>query len=142
VIDKSAKRLRAFRVSTLIAIAALILEFLLGMYTALFVQFPDSLSQGNAWAWSMSQSAVTLAHIVIGTALVGVALASLGLGLAARSRAAILSSSAGLLLTGLAYMSGAIFLSNIESDAYSFSMAIGFIGAILAYGIGYHRTQP
>jgi hypothetical protein len=138
--DFSAKRLRAFKIASLVAIAALVLEFVLGMYTALFVKFPESLAGGNAWAWSMSQSAVTLAHIVVGTALLIVSLAAVGLGIAARSRAAILASAAGLLMTGLAYMSGAVFLSNIESDAYSFAMALGFMGAIVAYGIGYHRA--
>jgi hypothetical protein len=48
--EKIEKRLGAFRLHPLVAIVALILEFLLGMYTALFVVFPENLAGGNAAA--------------------------------------------------------------------------------------------
>jgi hypothetical protein len=42
----------------------------------------------------------------------------------------------------IAYLSGSIFLGNIENDQYSFSMALGFIGAMVVYGLAYYRTRP
>jgi hypothetical protein len=39
-------------------------------------------------------------------------------------------------------LSGGVFLSNVQMDAYSFSMALGFMGTLLAYGTGYYLTRP
>ncbi len=139
--EKSATLLRTFRLHSIVAVAALVLEFLLGMYTALFVKFPEDLPNGNAWGWAMSNSLVTVAHIALGSLLLVAALSALGFGMAARSRAAIASAGLGLFSVGLAYMSGSVFLANMEGNAYSFAMAVGFIGAILAYGIGFHLTR-
>jgi hypothetical protein len=136
------KRLGAFRLHSLVAIVALALEFLLGMYTALFVPFPESLTEGDAWAWSMSNSAVTIAHVILGTALIIVSISALGFGIAARNRSAIATSALGVVMVGLAYVSGAVFLSDIGKDAYSFAMACGFIGAIIAYGLAFHLARP
>jgi hypothetical protein len=135
--------LKAFRLHSIIALGALALEFMLGMYTALFVEFPETLAKGNAWAWSMSNSFVTMAHILLGTLLAVVSLSALGFGVAARNRAAIATSALGLATVGLSYMSGAIFLSDIAKDAYSFSMALGFLGAMVAYGLAlYFSSRP
>ena len=139
--EKKSKRMRAFRIHALIAIAALALEFALGMHTALFVEFPETLAKGNAWLWSMQESFVTMAHVVLGTLLMAISFSALGFGIAARSRAAIVSSALGLAMVGLSYMSGAVFLSNIAKDAYSFSMALGFLGAIVAYGLAFYFTR-
>jgi len=79
---------------------------------------------------------------MVGSALLIVSIVALGLGIAARNRTAIITSAAGLLLMGLAYMSGTIFLADIEKDAYSFSMALGFIGSLVSYGLAVYLTQP
>lgn len=141
VIGNREKLLGAFRLHSLVAIVALTLEFLLGMYTALFVAFPDSLAGGNAWGWSMSNSAATMAHVILATALVIVSLSALGFGIAARNRTAVATSSLGLVMVGLAYVSGAVFLSDTGKDAYSFAMAFGFIGALIAYGLAFHLAR-
>lgn len=52
--DRSMKLFKAFRGHVLAILVLLVVEFVLGMVTALFVQFPDLLTNGNAWAWSMS----------------------------------------------------------------------------------------
>jgi hypothetical protein len=142
IMERFEKRLGAFRLHALVAIVALALEFLLGMYTALFVAFPESLAEGNAWAWSMTNSAVTVAHVILGTVLIIVSISALGFGIAARNRAAIATSALGLVTVGLAYFSGTIFLSDIGKDAYSFAMACGFMGAMIAYGLAIYLTRP
>jgi hypothetical protein len=139
--ENNQRFLKTFRLHSIIAIGALALEFIIGMYTALFVEFPETLAKGNAWAWSMSNSSVTMAHIVLGTLLALVSLSALSFGIASRNRAAIAASAAGLATVGLSYMSGAIFLSDISKDAYSFSMALGFLGAMVAYGLALYLTR-
>lgn len=138
----SSKLFRAFRLTVLLTLIALALEFILGIYTNLFVEFPDSIVNGNAWAWSMSQSPVIIAHVLLGTLLLAASLLALGLGVALKSKTAIVSSTAGLVMMGLAYLSGSAFLANVQVDGYSFWMALGFIGTLAAYGSAYYLTRP
>ena len=42
----------------------------------------------------------------------------------------------------LAYFSSSAFLANIQVDGYSFAMALGFMGALAAYGAAYYLTRP
>jgi hypothetical protein len=139
--NPSLKLIRAFRITVLFTLIALVLEFILGIYTNLFVEFPDSLVNGNAWQWSMAQSPIIGAHVLIGSLLLAASLLSLGLGLALKSKAAIGSSLAGLAMMGLAYFSGSAFLANIQVDGYSFAMALGFMGTLVAYGAAYYLTR-
>ena len=138
----SAKLMRAFRGHMLAILVMLVVEFVLGMYTALFVAFPDSLVNGNAWAWSMSQSPVVLLHIIVGTLLALAAMVVLVLGFLLRSRAALLTGVLGFVAMAAAYLSGATFLSDVNQDLYSFSMAMGFIAAAVVYGVGYYSMRP
>jgi hypothetical protein len=138
----SSKIFRAFRITVLLTLIALVLEFILGMYTALFIEFPDSLTNGNAWEWAMAQSPIISTHVLLGTLLVIGSLLSLGFGIALKSKSAIASSVAGLLLMLLTYLSGSAFLADVQLDSYSFLMALGFIGTLAAYGTGYYLTRP
>jgi heme A synthase len=140
--NRTQKFARLFHMHALLTLGALVLEFILGMYTALFVAFPDTLAGGNAWQWSFSNSAITVAHIILGTLMVLMALSTLGFGAASKSKTAILTGVLGLVMILIAYLSGSIFLGNIENDQYSFSMALGFIGAMVVYGLAYYRTRP
>jgi hypothetical protein len=139
--NKTSKSLNAFRTLTLFTLGALLIEFILGMYTALFVEFPDTLADGNAWAWSQG-SPVVQAHVLVGTLLVLLVLATVVLGFVARNRNAIISSIAGLVLVAVAYVSGSIFLANIANDNYSFYMALGFMGSVVAYFAAFYFTRP
>ena len=139
---QSSKYHRAFRLHVLIMLIALVSEFILGMYTTFFVKFPDTLVDGNAWEWSMSQSAVVMAHVLLGTLMVLIALSAFGFSVAAKSKAAIITAVLGAAMILVAYLSGSTFLGNIENDNYSFSMAIGFLGAIVTYGLAYYLTRP
>jgi len=138
----SVKLLRAFRGHMLAILVLLVIEFVLGMYTALFVAFPDSLVNGNAWAWSMSQSPVVLLHVILGTLLALAAVVVLVLSFLLRSRAALLTGVLGFAAMAVAYLSGATFLSDVNQDLYSFTMALGFIAAAVVYGVGYYGMRP
>lgn len=138
----TSRPLKLFRVQTVAILVALVLEFALGIYTALYVQFPDTLADGNAWSWSMQQSPIIAAHVLLGSLLLLLGLSILGFGFASRSRNAIIWSIAGFLLTGVAYLSGSAFLANVSLDNYSFSMALGFLGSLLAYFAAFYFTRP
>jgi uncharacterized membrane protein (DUF485 family) len=133
---------RAFRLHVLLAIIALVLEFVLGMYTTFFVKFPETLVDGNAWGWSMSHNAIVMAHVLLGTLMLLIALSAIGFASAAKSKTAIITAVVGAVMILVAYLSGSIFLGNIENDNYSFSMALGFLGAMVAYGVAYYLTRP
>lgn len=131
-----------FRTMTLATLGSLVIEFVLGIYTALFVEFPDTLVNGNAWVWSMKDSPIILTHIMVGTLLLVLSLLAVIFAFITRKTPAVVWSVMGLLLTVVAYLAGSIFLGNVEQDAYSFLMAIGFIGSMLSYGVAYYLTRP
>ena len=140
--DRSMKLFKAFKGHLLAILVLLVVEFVLGMYTALFVEFPDSLANGNAWAWSMSQSPVVLLHIIVGTLLFLAALVVLVLSFLLRSKAANVTGILGFVTIVVAYLSGSTFLSDISQNIYSFTMSLGFIAAAVVYGVGYYLLRP
>jgi hypothetical protein len=140
--DPLQKKMRAFRLHVLLTLGALVLEFILGMYTALFVEFPESLVNGNAWGWSMSQSPIIMAHVLLGTLMMLMSLSATGFSIGTKNKAAILTGTVGLLMVALAYLSGGAFLSSVQQNSYSFSMSLGFMGAVVAYGMAYYLTRP
>ena len=137
----TSKSLNIFRSLTLAALCSLVVEFVLGMYNALYVQFPDTLVNGNAWVWSMKDSPIILAHVILGSLLVLLTILTIIFAFASGSKPAILWSIIGLVLTVVAYMSGSAFLSNVAEDNYSFLMALGFIGSLLSYGAAFYLTR-
>jgi hypothetical protein len=139
---QSSKFYRVFRIHVLLTLLALVLEFIFGMYTNLFVKFPDTLVNGNAWEWSMSHNAIVMAHVALGGLLVLISLSTLGFAIAMKSKAAITTAVTGVVMILVAYLSGSIFLTNIDVDGYSFSMSLGFLGAVVTYGLAFYLTRP
>ena len=124
------------RVLTALVLANVLLlvaQYLLGMYVNLFVQFPDSLPQGNGWSWVFSNSSATVAHIALGTAIAFLSIVVLVVSIARRRALVITSSALGLLMVLFAWWSGSDFLSRGQRDVSSYTMAIGFVGAVVFY---------
>jgi hypothetical protein len=78
-------------------------------------------------------------HIYIGTLLVVVALVALTLSMVARHRVGMIAA-AGLALIIFAWLSGAEFLASQQNDL-SLRMALAFMGAFLAYLLGYSLSS-
>ena len=79
-------------------IILLVGQYLLGMYTNLFVTIPDGV---NGWQW-MSNSLAIMGHVTLGTLLLVVSVALLVFGARARSRTWIVASLVGLVGIGAA----------------------------------------
>jgi hypothetical protein len=100
----------------------------------------------NAWRWVFGHSLIIQLHIYIGTLLIVVALVALILSIRARHPIGIAAAVAGLALLIFAWLSGDQFLVTQHNDL-SLRMALGFIGAFVAYLLGYffagvHSQKP
>jgi heme A synthase len=129
----SKRRIQQVRLTTRITIAFLLVQFLLGMWTNLFVPFPAP--DGNPFEQIFSNGLyVIAAHLILGIALFGTGLAVLALATLARIRSVVMSGAAGLASIIIAGISGLLFvLSGFQSDPYSYLMSVGFISAFAVY---------
>jgi len=111
----------------------LLAQFVLGMVVNLYVTIPES---GNV----TGRAAVFLyAHMVLGAALLVVALALAGLAVAARRRPWLIASAIGVAGIAVAVWGGLAFLIDGSHPGDSFLMAMGFIFAIASYAAAAHR---
>jgi len=129
-------RFGAFRLAFLVTLGLLVVQYVLGMISNLEVQFPG----GNAWGWVWSHSLIIQLHIYIGTLLLVVALVALVLSSVARNIVGSIAAAAGLALIILAWLSGAAFLAS-QQNTLSLWMALGFMGALVAYILGYSLSR-
>ena len=117
--------------TTRLGLAMIILllgQYLLGMYTNLFVEIPADV---DGWKW-MSNSLVLMGHVTVGTLLLVVAVAGLVLAIRARLTAWTVASAIGLAGIGVALFAGSTFM-NGQADGMSFLMAGGLGLAMAAY---------
>jgi hypothetical protein len=113
----------------------LLAQFVLGMIVNLYVTIPAS---GNV----TGRAAVFLyAHMVLGAALLVVALVLTGLAVAARRRRWLISSAIGAAGIALAIWGGLTFLTDGGHPGDSLLMAMGFIIAITSYATAAHHSR-
>jgi hypothetical protein len=129
-------RVRQIRLWTRIILVLLTVQFLLGMWTNLFVAFPDVVAGTNPFAQIFTNGLYVLAaHLILGFALFGVAIATLAFSFLAKIRILVRQGALGLGSITIAGISGLIFvLSGFQNDAFSFLMAVFFL---FAFGVYY-----
>jgi hypothetical protein len=135
------KLIKIYRSVTQGTLHTLALMFILGMIANLYIEIPEGTAASAAWSWVFSNSGVIVAHIVLGTLLVVIALASLVLAVMSKNRTAILASSFGAVFTLAAYYFGADFVTAGDSALSSLLMAFGFFGALASYGLGVYKVR-
>ncbi len=135
-VNQADARVRPFRLTVLITLVLLVLQYVLGMMSNLEVQIPS----GNDWGWVFRHSLIIQLHIYVGTLLIVVALVALILGILARHLVGIIAAVVGLALLSFAWLSGDQFLVAQRTDL-SLMMALGFIGAFVAYLLGYSLSM-
>ena len=149
VTTKSSQRM--LRTLTLIILLLLAAQFLVGMLVNLFVVVPSSHPGANApeyfsgvvtgVLWVLGHGTLwLLLHAIIGLLLFLASLILIGLAIASRRRAWIISSIVGLLGIVAAGFNGASFL-NYGLNFSSLLMSIGFLVAVFPYMIGIYVTR-
>src|SRR5215469_12992344 len=132
-VNQTDARIRPFRLTVLVTLVLLVLQYVFGALANLEVQLPS----GNDWGWAFRHSLIIQLHIYIGTLLIVVALVAMILGIVARHPIAIMAAGAGLALLVFAWLSGDQFLVT-QDNSMSLRMALGFMGAFVAYLLGYY----
>lgn len=117
----------------------LVLQYLLGMATNLFVQFPEKGNDVAMWKFTWSRIPLAL-HIILGIGLLIGSVALLLRSLRQKNKIWIKASLAGMISILISGVAGSEFVSS-QADIYSFIMAAGFIAAILSYGWGAYKSN-
>lgn len=136
---ETTKAQNGLRVYAIFMIGALVIQYALGMVTNLFVQFPETNQADQLWAAARSQFP-TLAHIIVGTALLVGAIVLVVRAARQNSRPWIVSSAIGLAGILAAIFGGTQFVTT-QIDAYSLVMALATIVAFLSYGWGLYASR-
>ena len=128
------RKIRLVRNFSLLIIVLLFAQFLLGMWTNLFVAFPQSSSLNPLDLVFTNGPYILLVHIVNGLGLGILAVCVVVLSVIVKTRLLILLTSLGMLSILAAGESGILFVVGFYSDnSLSFSMAFGFISALMMY---------
>ncbi|HLX57194.1 MAG TPA: hypothetical protein VKR83_09240 [Ktedonobacteraceae bacterium] len=139
------------RTITVVILLLLAIQFLIGMLVNLFVTIPNShpgtkaaeyfsgVVQGDVWALTHGQLPLVL-HVITGILLFLGASIVIGLAIASRRRAWIVTAVLGWLGIVTAGFNGASFL-NYGENFSSLLMAIGFLLAVIPYAIGFYVTR-
>jgi hypothetical protein len=142
-VNQTDARVRPFRLTVLVTLVLLVAQYILGVLANLEVQIP---SGADGWSWVFGHSLIIQLHIYIGTLLIVAALVALILSIVARNLGGTIAAVAGLALLVFAWLNGSQFLDT-QQNAPSLRMALGFIGAFVAYLLGYffsgvHSRRP
>jgi len=121
--------------SAFAAIGLLILIYALGVFSALFIELPET----QRWAAFMT-SFVPLSHAVLGTLLIFHSSYLLVEARKARSALWTKVSVLGLIGVLLSVITGFGYIST-DNDLHTFLMALGFALSIMAYVYGLYTDQ-
>jgi hypothetical protein len=112
----------------------LVIQFLLGMYINLYVEFPKS---GPADAWSFAwHTWPVAAHIILGTLILLATIANLIMSIRRKNRHMIIAVSIGTAAMLLAVTGGERFVTT-QNELASYLMSLGFLVGILSVNVGF-----
>ena len=117
----------------------LTLQYLLGMFTNMFVQFPDTKQEGALWEFAWKQFPLA-AHIIIGFLLIIGAFALITTSIKQRNKPWIIASIIGYIGIQTAASAGSLFIPS-QQNLYSYVMAVAFIIAFISYGWGVYSSR-
>jgi len=124
------KALKRFPVSVVWVLAV---QFLLGTYISMYVEFPENASTQAAWDFVRGNPWI-LVHMFLGLFILLGAINYVVLVLKNKQKQLVPHAIIGLVAIFLAVLGGERFIS-LGDDLYSMLMATGFIGAIVAYAL-------
>jgi len=138
-ISDNAKTQAGLRTFAVLMIGFLIVQYVLGMVTNLWVEFPQTDQVNQLWDAARSQLP-SAAHIVLGVLLLVGAIIFVIRAAAKHQRDWVVSSAVGLVGILVAAVGGATYVSS-QSDTWSMVMALGFIASLVAYGWGVYAAM-
>ena len=113
----------------------LVVQYALGMYTNLFVQFPDVKDEETLWKFAWTQ--IPLAgHIILGFGLLAGSIVFLITVLKRKTQELKAAAITGVTCIFAAGASGALFVDK-QNGLYSLLMALFFLGAFAAYAYSF-----
>ncbi len=145
-VEAHVRAARPFVILSRITLGVLVIQFLVGMLTNLYVEIPKvhpgagaerfflGVVQGIHWTLTQLPSPLFF-HSALGLLLEGLAIAILVLGILSRRTGWIVTSSIGWVMVTGACFNGAAFV-NYKNEYNSMIMAAAFITAMISYGIG------
>ncbi len=134
--NKSALKLKPHAIGMVILLAV---EYVLGMLTNLYVQFPAGGSIGQNWEFMHSQWLIW-AHLIIGTLIILGMIALYVQAVKLKNRIWKIAGGIASASSVLAWICGEEFVSR-QAAGYSLAMSLFFIIALLALGAGLYQTS-
>ena len=117
----------------------LILEYILGMISNIFISLPKDGSRGQLWQSAWSQIPIA-AHIIIGYLLILGSLILIIRSFMKKDHIWKIASVGGFISIFIAALTGATFITS-QQNIYSFMMSLGFMIAFLSYASGIYFTK-
>jgi hypothetical protein len=106
------------------------------------IDFPRSTSTAHAWTYILHHPSMIL-HVVVSALIVVESTALVARAVSRARRSARLIGSLGLAFALMAFGAGFAYTATGQSDSTLTTMTVGWLGAIVAYGIGWrveHRA--
>jgi len=128
-----------FRKQSMMLLGGLALQFLLGIFNTLFVEFPDTKDPNQLWEFAKTQVPLGL-HILVGLGLLIGSTSLLYRAIKTKNSSWRNLAAVGLISLVTAFVSGALFIST-QNDQLSFLMAVGFIVAVITYAWGIYSVK-
>ncbi|HSX16706.1 MAG TPA: hypothetical protein VLH86_01235 [Patescibacteria group bacterium] len=126
----------------------LVVQFIVGMYLNFYTELPDShpgtsgsFAPSIPWVLANHAGLALVIHVIVWILLTVGGIAVLVRAILSRRKAYIVGSSVGFLFILMAGSGGLSFLNRGGADKDSFMMAIGFIVALVAYGVTFYKTS-
>ncbi len=120
-------------------IALLVIEYILGMATSLFVEFPEDEKGMQLWKFAMQETLVSI-HIVVSLLLFIGTIIFVIRALKHKKRQWLIASSIATVAILGGIGTGSAFITS-QNDWYSFVMSISLIIALLAYYWGIYVSR-
>ncbi len=120
-------------------IVLLVIQYLLGMITTLYITFPTSTKDAFMWKFAWEQLPLA-AHIIVGLLLLLGTIALFVRAIMLRKNYWIWASGVGLAGVLLSIFSGSAFIPS-QVSLYSLVMATGFIISLLSYFWGLYQNK-
>jgi vacuolar-type H+-ATPase subunit I/STV1 len=132
--ERSAGRLKALRRASFASLVLLLIQYVLGMYTNIYVTVPSA-DKGGGLGKAISNGPAALSvHAVLALLLILSAIGLLVQAIMARYWAVLAAAAVGLIAIIGAAFSGANFTNNGGQDSASMTMAVLAGVAMLCYG--------